>query len=324
MSEELNIVLIGCTRSGKTSFANTFSGQSQWGQVGTDDDESTTSEVRVCEANVNGKRVNIFDTPGMNDSRLAVSNSRIKHDIELFLINSLQTSIDGFLLVESLQGDSVTVRRNATALVEIFGPDVMKSCLVLLTKTASSASKMTSYQNVCTSMGCPFVLWENNHKDDVTDQWVNVETSAMETQKNELFAALGSLPKFQLSNLQAMKDEIMKRAATLRDQHPVQYETVTTVIDVPYIEQEVVKVTKQRPVIKQRWKKGRFGKITGLKENYTVWENYQEDQVIQHQRVRQENRQNSVAVPKPPVDYFVPTAKKQIIDTFKSTFSVKN
>ena len=81
----------------------------------------------------------------------------------------------------------------------------------------------------------------------------------------------------------------------------------------------MVKVTKQRPVRKDRWKKGRFGKITGIKEHYVVWENYQEDQIVQHQRVRQENRQSSVPLPKPPIDDFVPIAKKQIIDEFKAT-----
>ena len=134
-------------------------------------------------------------------------------------------------------GDSVTMRQNAATLIEIFGTEVLKSCLVLLTKTAPNPSKLTSYQNVCSSLGCPFVLWESNHVDECTEQWVNLEKPVFEKQKRELFGTVRALPKFHMSNLQAMKDEIMRRAAVLRENQPVKYETVISVIDVPYVEQ---------------------------------------------------------------------------------------
>ena len=211
------------------------------------------------------------------------------------------------------------MRQNASAIVEIFGQEAMKSCIVLLTKTAPHSGKLTSYQDATSSLGCPFVLWKNNHIDEDSEDWVNLNNLELKNQTDSLFESLKSLPKFQMINLEAKREKIMTQASIMRDEAPVQYTTVTTVIDVPYKEPEVIKVTKQRPVKKDRWKRGRFGKITGIKEHYIEWVNYQEDETIYHDRVRQETRQNSVPLPKPPVEEFIPMAKQKIIDEFKAT-----
>ena len=213
------------------------------------------------------------------------------------------------------------MRRNSTNLVDIFGPQAMKSCVILLTKTSPSAEKLAARQSACSSLGsysCPHVLWKSNHIDDVSKNWVNLSNAELKKQKDELFGVLRTLPKFHMSNLQQKKDEIMKEAAKLRDQTPVQYETVSIEIDVPYQEPEVIKVTKQRPVVKDKWN-GEMGRWFGIKKNYVVWENYQEDQTIYHSKVRKETRQNSVALPKPPIDNFIPIAKKKIMENFKAS-----
>ena len=51
-----------------------------------------------------GISLNIFDTPGINDSRLRLSNRQIKERIEMSLLSSLSTHVDAFIITESLQG----------------------------------------------------------------------------------------------------------------------------------------------------------------------------------------------------------------------------
>ena len=85
--------------------------------------------------------------------------------------------------------------------------------------------------------------------------------------------------------------------------------------DFPFI--QVINVTKQRPVVKDRWKRGRFGKITGQKETYVVYENYNEQQTIYHQRSKVETRYHQVALPKKPIEHYIEVVKKEKIQTFK-------
>ncbi len=62
------------------------------------------SEVTKCSATVNGESISVFDTPGLNDSRLRLSNRQIKAKLEYEMCANLATSIDAILIFDSLHG----------------------------------------------------------------------------------------------------------------------------------------------------------------------------------------------------------------------------
>ncbi|XP_075258240.1 uncharacterized protein LOC142350309 isoform X3 [Convolutriloba macropyga] len=318
-NEEMNLMLVGDTRSGKSSFVNTISGRRDWKRVGNENWESTTTEVSECSTSVKGKSVNIYDTPGMNDSQLRLSNKQIKTMLEYHLSSTLTTGVNAFLIFESLQGEGVTLRRNLETLVEVFGPAVQKSCIVMLTKEPFNPDRAEYIQNICAQLSpeVPTVVWENSHKDIITGEWKELTQEKLEGQIQNLFSKIDQVQNYEIATLHALKNEVNAEANRRREAEPVQYEQKSYTVDVPYMEPEVINVTKQRPVVKDRWKSGRFGKITGIKETYVEYENYNEQQTIYHQKSKVETRYHQVALPKKPIEHYIEVIKKEKIKTFK-------
>ena len=49
-------------------------------------------------------------------------------------------------------GEGVTLRRNLETLVEVFGPAVQKSCIVMLTKEPFNPARAEYIQNICAQL----------------------------------------------------------------------------------------------------------------------------------------------------------------------------
>ncbi|XP_075259031.1 uncharacterized protein LOC142350907 isoform X2 [Convolutriloba macropyga] len=314
----INVMLIGDTRVGKTSFVNTIARRRDWRRVGSENGESTTIEVSECSTSVKGKSVNIYDTPGMNDSQLRLSNKQIKTMLEYHLSSTLTTGVNAFLIFESLQSEAITLRRNLATLVEVFGPAVQKSCIVMLTKEPFNPARAQHIQNICAEFKTevPTVFWENSHKDMLTGQWKELNQAKLDAQIVNLLAKIDQVQNYEIATLQALKNEVNAEANRRREAEPVQYEQKSYTVDVPYMEPEVINVKKQRPVVKDKWD-GDLGKIFGKKKHYIVYEDYYEQQTIYHQRSKVETRYHQVALPKKPIEYYIEQVKKDKIRAFK-------
>lgn len=288
--------------------------------MGSDNGESTTIDISECSLHLNGKNVLIYDTPGMNDSQLRLSNRDIKRKLEFHLATTLTTSLDAFILFESLHSESITVRRNLATLVEVFGPQVQQSCVVLLTKEPHSVSRSQNLQNICNNLGIPFVFWENNRKAVDTGTWMNVDQSQLTNQINDLTRKIASVKNYEISTLKSLKDEILREATQRQKNEPASYESVSYTVEVPYQEPEVKAVTKQRPVEKKVWD-GEVGKWIGKKKTVIKWENYTDHETIYHNRTRTETRTSQVEKPKKSVDYYVDIVKQERIAAFKQNLT---
>lgn len=239
------------------------------------------------------------------------------------LLSSLSTHVDAFIITESLQTDSIGIRRNATNLISTFGQDALKSALVLLTKESYNNSRRRSCQNICSEMNCPFVFWKNNHKnedDDDGDLWVNITDDQMTCQVQELFSTIDTLSKFSMKRLEQLRDEIVRKAEKLREAEIPQFESVEIAIEVPYLETKTIGVNKQRPVIKDVRKGGVAG-FLGDKKSVIEYENYTEDQIIYEEKLRTEKREEMVQKPKKPLEHYIEIVKREAVEQFKCTLT---
>ena len=215
-----------------------------------------------------------------------------------------------------LIGEAITMRRNLATLTQTFGPQVTQSCIVVLTKEPQSEARTRNLQQICSDLKVPAVFWENSHVEPDSGVWKSLDPNKLTAQVNNLITKIGTVKKYELTTLQALKNEINTEANRRRNAEPTQYETKSYTIQVPYLEPEVRNVTKQRPVIKDKWD-GEVGKWIGRKKQYVVYENYTEQETIYHERSRNETKTHQVAVPKKPIEYYVDIVKKERVAAFK-------
>ena len=81
----------------------------------------------------------------------------IEHGIFQLFLKYQQTSVNkktknNFENIDNkktFSGEAITLRRNLATLVEVFGPEVQKSCIVMLTKEPFNPARAQHIQNIC-------------------------------------------------------------------------------------------------------------------------------------------------------------------------------
>ena len=232
--------------------------------------------------------------------------------------NDVEALTDRYYKVRDhfLIGEAITMRRNLATLTQTFGPQVTQSCVVVLTKEPQSEGRTRNLLQICSDLKVPAVFWENSHVEPDSGVWKSLDPKKLTLQIESLLTKIRAVKKYELTNLQALKNDINAEANRRRDAEATQYETKNYTIQVPYMEAEVRNVTKQRPVVKDKWAGG-MGKMLGQKKTYVVMENYTDQETIYHERSREETKTHQVAIPKRPIEFYIDIVKKERVAAFK-------
>jgi len=242
-------IVFGPTQAGKSSFINVLAKQ----EVAVPGFGSGVSMTKCCTAYIVdipelGGRVLLIDVPGLDDTNLILTNSKIRDCITASLLEytSSRSSIDGIICFESVASDSIKVTRTMNELSKFLGTPAWTSVTFLLTKAdklddseirVRSGELQERLENDFTGIKIPWAYW------------CNKKTGAdLQKQKQDLAKCLAKVQPYNLSEINRLRDEILKRAKELQEADKnkrfkdvkLQYEE-QKVIE----KKEIVKVMKQ-------------------------------------------------------------------------------
>lgn len=243
------ILLFGPSQTEKSTFTNNFLDHTNSNliraQVGTRNGESVTIYVKVYTiTNISEifpqmtGILHIIDVPELFDSGLSITQEEILNSVRDFLFQQNFTSIDGILLFESMEDDTKKLMLTMEAAVELFGPNVKSSAVVLSTKWEKvEAEELVNAENCLNSLIGRLGLsqhmkWQSNYE--------NKKLLSREQMHAQILELFSKIKKLQPYSVQGIRDTIARRdqlAEELRDLDPQRYvmtESVVT-IDVPEV-----------------------------------------------------------------------------------------
>ena len=105
MDNEFNIVILGPSGSGKsTTVNNLLEGMSEKAPVGKSG-ESCTKVPKVYTGKMCGRKINLIDTPGENDTAGLSNEAIVSSVLYQICIHTSSKTVDCFLIADSLKSD---------------------------------------------------------------------------------------------------------------------------------------------------------------------------------------------------------------------------
>jgi len=134
---------------------NAIFGMKDFAKEGDDEeDSSTTSEIKTYSNRDNLKKpfncptITFVDTIGFFDTRQEYTDEEIQNLIKAeFLSGRIKSGyIDAVFVIDSLTNDFETITNSLLKMKTIFGEDILKSCVGVLTKSTMALKMQEDYK----------------------------------------------------------------------------------------------------------------------------------------------------------------------------------
>ncbi|TNV79050.1 hypothetical protein FGO68_gene8470 [Halteria grandinella] len=315
-NKELILVTFGPTRAGKSSFINKMANK-HLARVGEDQGESTTTEVSIHTGIVKGCHLRLFDTPGLNDSKLRFSDKELQEKVKITLLeHSEKGQLDALLLFESCYSDSNQLRNTLNKAQQLFGTFFRKSAVVIFTKYVKGvkSSKIETLKDICDQNNVLYFLWEN---EDIEDQEME------EQKKSLLFLINNKLQPFDVTEVQKLQEKIIERALRLREETPKEQQREEFEFELKEIYFEAKKEAFNYTVNEIGWKRhgNWFWGICGSLEPHVIKTNKEFEYTVQvpKEEMRKHIMAKDVKI-ELPIEVFMQRARKQVLQELKQAY----
>jgi hypothetical protein len=221
------LAVFGPTQFGKSSFINFISGGKTM-KVGDGSGKSCTYEISSVafpdrwgffEGN---SELLCFDVPGFHDTGMHLTNSGISKQIKDRLVGLDSRSLDALLVFQSIAESSIALGDTLSRAETSFGPGILQSIIVIITKSDLVAPKaismrMQTIKELCDRYNIPYVKWVNYPDDMGTEESPGGE---LKNQITELRNILRSLRPFPIMQIDEYDRLVREKAQRLMDSDP--------------------------------------------------------------------------------------------------------
>ena len=354
----LVLAVLGPSQFGKSSFINLLSGFYSL-QVGTGDGISTTLEVQEVKApdrfNLfpEGAEVRFLDVPGYGDSDIRLMDEQISESIKYRLVGMDSRKLDVLFVFQSIAESTMSLRSTFVHAEEMFGPSILQSIIVVLTKgdlvaPAMLEKRIRIVDNICRPKHIPYITWADNSTDSIIDE------EQLKKQLADLKAALTLLKSYEMTEMQAYEGKVEQSAREMRLNDPSniirQEVNVTYAEIITYNETETYEFLVIKPKFTEAEVQQEAKRLQSLQENqelvsvskeitetvveyetYTVTEStvrwaffiiipYRKTEYYQVQKVRPVNKQSTKTVQileyrEQPLEHFAESLRKEEVCT---------
>lgn len=250
------LAVLGNTQFGKSSFLNLVSGCDSL-RVGVDDGRSCTREMKSVRFRdwlrlfPDEVELRCFDVPGYGDTDLRVTNGQISDSIKLTLAGLGSRLLDALLVFQSIAESAISLASVFSRAEAMFGPDVLKSAIVIITKSDITLpvvidKRMGTIDSLCRDKGIPYVMWVNK-----SEFLLEVPEEQLANQASALRTALASIQSLTVTSIEEFEHLVKARAQEMMARDPTN--TVKHKVSVPsqsvhtYTVQETYAVPSIKP-----------------------------------------------------------------------------